>query len=633
MQKLILMLLSAACAALAQHGVIREYAALDPKPDAKLLKPLFDAALTDISVCLGPAKDYYLTGSVADANGAVFSRRIPIYRSANMREWRLLRTVTFPFAVRSPELHYLQGAYYLTAGIEGGGTMLARFEKPDLERSAFRHVRITEGGQDPSLFLDDDGAFYWVMGAGEIARMKADPMQGLASAPVAVIEPVRGDLRSKDMRGAFLAKINGFYHLFVAERRLRHGELGRLGVPGGTDDTWVAISTKPDAGFAKQRYLAFPHAGQTTLFRDASGTLWATFSCTDAQGAFRLKPGAFPVEIVDATRSVWPIGFDFDRPDPPSRYQPAGFMLRPGRSFIYEGGPVGSLKPIPIDPVPGQRAPFPWIRDTSIALGADGIYYMTGTSGNMDAIHLWRSRDLKRFEYWRPAFTLDASNPDLWYNRVPRRLLWAPEIHYFNRTYWLTWCVNNKLGMGLLKSASGRPEGPYVPTYEGNRAFLAPQIDASLFQDDDGTPYFVWQGRFLRRLKSDLSDFEGETLELKTVDGEQVGYEGIFMRKISGWYVVLAAEWNGGGNRQDGTYDMMYAVSRKLAGPYSRRRVGVPHGGHSTLFQDQAGRWHLAFFGNDRTAPFRAMPGVVPLEIRDTGEDLQIRPAYSAAKR
>jgi hypothetical protein len=71
---------------------------------------------------------------------------------------------------------------------------------------------------------------------------------------------------------------------------------------------------------------------------------------------------------------------------------------------------------------------------------------------------------------------------------------------------------------------------------------------------------------------------------------------------------------------------MMYSVSKNLMGPYTRRRAGVPHAGHSTLFQDGKGKWHLAFFGNDRTAPFRAMPGIVELDVQDTGDDLRIKP-------
>ena len=58
---------------LAQHGVIREYAALAPKPDAVPLPALFDTPLTDTSITIGPDKAYYLTGSAVDAGGARLS--------------------------------------------------------------------------------------------------------------------------------------------------------------------------------------------------------------------------------------------------------------------------------------------------------------------------------------------------------------------------------------------------------------------------------------------------------------------------------------------------------------------------------------------------------------------------------
>lgn len=606
------------------HGVIREYAALAPGAGAEPLRPLLDEPLTDASICLGPDRFYYLTGSAADGGQTVFSPKISIWRSRDMNAWERARVIdSGPRAARSPEIHYLDGAFWLALGLEGGGCDLIRFDTADLATSAFQRARIAERGEDPSIFLDDDGAWYWLMGAGEIARMKPNPLDGLAEPPKALVQPLQGALRSAAMRGAHMVKIRGYYHLFVGERRLRHGDLGRTGLPGGTDDVFVAVSSKPDSGFEGRRYLAFPHAGQTTLFRDAQDSLWATYSCTDERGVFRFRPGAFKVEIVEASAPVWPIGFT--GLDQPSHYMPQGFLLRPDSACVYESG-VGSLKPVPMDPVPGQQAGFPWIRDTCVMRAGDGAYYMTGTSGDMDAIHLWRSADLRRFDYLKPAFAFDKSDAGAWYNAVPTRLLWAPEIHFLDGNYWIAWCVNHGLGMGLLKSQSGRPEGPYVPTYEGNRAFLKPQIDASLFTGDDGTPWFVWQGRYIRKMKKDRSDFDGEQIELLTVDGEQVGYEGIFLRKILGWHVVLAAEWNGGTNREDGTYDMMYAISRSLEGPYTRRRVGVPHGGHSALFQDSAGNWHLSFFGNDRTAPFRAMPGIVALDIRDTGDDLIIKP-------
>ena len=59
-----------------QHGVIREYAALAPKPDASPLAPLFEEPLTDTSITLGPDKAYYLSGSAASAEGPVYAKRV-----------------------------------------------------------------------------------------------------------------------------------------------------------------------------------------------------------------------------------------------------------------------------------------------------------------------------------------------------------------------------------------------------------------------------------------------------------------------------------------------------------------------------------------------------------------------------
>src|SRR5512137_514068 len=77
----------------AQHGVIREYAALAPKPDAVPLAPLFDAPLTDTSITVGPDKAFYLTGSAVGEQGAVFTNRLSFWRSTDMKQWTLLRTL------------------------------------------------------------------------------------------------------------------------------------------------------------------------------------------------------------------------------------------------------------------------------------------------------------------------------------------------------------------------------------------------------------------------------------------------------------------------------------------------------------------------------------------------------------
>ena len=615
----------------AQHGVIREYAALAPTAQAVPLPPLFDTPLTDTSITVGPDKAFYLTGSAVDAHGgAVFSRQVSLWRSADMKKWVPLRTLELQGRpVRSPEIHFLDGRFWLTLGREGGGTDLLHFDTVDLANSTYQLARITEHGEDPSLFRDDDGTFYWVSGAGEIARMKPNPLQGLAAAPAKVSVRIAGPAAQQkeqtvtNLRGAFLTKIKGKYHLFVTGRIFRHG-IGRTGLTAGVDDVLAAASEKPDAGYS-DFYVAFPHSGQTTLCRGSDDTLWATYSGSDERAILRGVPGAFKVEQVPATEAYWTVGFAGSEKG--DRF-PFGLMLRPDPVFIYERG-MGSARAVPLDPVPGQKAAVPWIRDTFIMVGADGNYYLTGTSGNMDGINLWRSPDLKHFSFVKQVWTASA-DPKAWYNSVPRRLHWAPELHYINGTYWIAHCISaGQLGKNsVLKSTTGLPAGPYESAFPGNRG-VDEHIDSSLFQDTDGHVYYVWQDGLIRPFNAAMNGFEGEARKILPSDSQRVGYEGATVVKIGAWYVLTCAEWNGGGNHVDGTDDMMYSCARSLDGPWKPRRVAVPHAGHGVLFKDKGGRWLASFFGNDRTAPFRAMPGYVKVETQDTGDDLVISPKTS----
>jgi hypothetical protein len=276
------------------------FAALDPTGDAKPLAPLFDLPLTDTSITVGPDGEFYLTGSSIRNDATAFSSTITLWRSPDMRRWLKVRVLKFSSTkVCSPEIHYLKGTFWLTYTREKGGTDLIRFDTADLAASKYRIVRITEEGEDPSLFLDDDGKLYWVMGSGQVARLKADPMEGLNEEPVQISIPPEDTAPQADpsdrvgTRGAFLAKIKGRYHLFVADRPMRGG-IGRAGASGGAHDTYVASSENIYEGYG-HRYVAFPYAGQTTLFQHSAGEFWATFSGMDSNAIFKHRPGAFPV--------------------------------------------------------------------------------------------------------------------------------------------------------------------------------------------------------------------------------------------------------------------------------------------------------------------------------------------------
>jgi beta-xylosidase len=263
------------------------------------------------------------------------------------------------------------------------------------------------------------------------------------------------------------------------------------------------------------------------------------------------------------------------------------------------------------------------VRDTSICIGPDKNYYLTGTTGHPtwwktnDGIRIWKSADLKKWELLGMVW---KNEDGTWQKEIREgnRALWAPEIHYIHGTFWLTYCMNypNKGGTGLLKSTTGKAEGPYVDVHP--KGPLTEEIDASLFVDDDGKVYFIYQDGKIARLNDEMNELAEKPHLLKPANFEHVGFEGAFMTKIDGKYVLVAAEFN------DGNYDCMAAVSDKIDGPYSDRYLAIPHGGHNMLFKDLDGRWRSTFFGSDDNAPFRERPAILRIETDGKG---RIRPA------
>jgi len=296
-------------------------------------------------------------------------------------------------------------------------------------------------------------------------------------------------------------------------------------------------------------------------------------------------------------------------------------------------------------PLPVRKLMDLPLRDPSICRGPDGRWYLTGTVepfwGYNEGIKVWQSKDLT---IWEPLGWVWKYGGSPWHEKYlkARRPLWAPEIHYLKGTFWLTYSMpgwdgtGKTSGSGLLKSTSGRAEGPYQDMQPGER--MGDEIDASLFEDDDGTDYFLWHSGKLARLKPDLSGFAEPYHWLRTSTDDpnprhhsslcegifgkgsfnHVGFEGAFMIKANGRYYLDCSE------NFDGRYSCAIATSTNIYGPYSERYEAIPHGGHNVFFQDGSGRWWSTFFGSDDTAPWRERPGILPIEFDAAG---RLRPA------
>jgi len=305
------------------------------------------------------------------------------------------------------------------------------------------------------------------------------------------------------------------------------------------------------------------------------------------------------------------------------------YIARDGSEVVFSPEEMAKKLPSDIKPLFDYT-----VRDASICTGPDSTYYLTGTTGDPDMwavtseIRVWKSKDLKK---WTPVvvkprtrsvvWNSDREGPE-WTKKIstrdgaPFRPLWAPEIHYFKGTFWLTYCFP-WLGNGILKSTSGKAEGPYVSVLDPDLP-ISRDIDGSLFMDDDGKVYSVVGNGKIRLMKEDMSAPMDSVVAISPTNASRVGFEGTFLIKANGKYHMICADFI------NGEYHCFASMADHIYGPYGPRYLAIPHGGHNTFFQDLEGNWWSSFFGNDRNAPFRERPALVRIEFDEKG---RIRPA------
>ena len=329
------------------------------------------------------------------------------------------------------------------------------------------------------------------------------------------------------------------------------------------------------------------------------------------------------------------------------------------------------------------------IRDTQICRGPEGYFYMTGTTihdgGSFwdwnAGIHLWKSKDLKDWvplgmvveldsmESWISEYYVypkDGTSPGrvhkpgelptdlstLTESNFIRRCAWANEIHYVpsQQTVFIVGSIHHHqmlppemeaIGRGLpggtfmLRSVSGKAEGPYVDV-QPDRPMTA-GIDSSLFVDDDGSVYYLYQAHGIARIKDDFSGLaeEPRLTDFKPIEGV-IHNEGAFLFKANGKYHYVTTSWS---VRKEGSdlytydhrnsfrgkrlydlhsYDPLVASADSIYGPYGEMRNVLSGGGHGNFFQDHAGQWLACILWN-------------PLNTINP-EGIQMRPAILAMK-
>lgn len=310
-----------------------------------------------------------------------------------------------------------------------------------------------------------------------------------------------------------------------------------------------------------------------------------------------------------------------------------------------------------------------WLRDTYINLGNDDFYYMTGTTampGRSTArdlspgLRMWKSKDLENWQdmgyvwdlekdaTWQSEFDTITKGPkvDLNNNKIGelRRTLWAPEIHYLKnqKNYYVVACMpENPNGEGsyILKSTSGNAIGPYENIEGNTKGPIFSRIDGSLFEDDDGSVYFIGHNHEIAKMKPDMSGFAEPLRNLIEEKYNPEPYiEGAFIVKEAGKYHLMQAIWSikqpdgsfsyKGGNPYESreereknlySYDVVIASADNIYGPYGKRYTAVTGGGHNNFFKDKNGEWWSTMFGNPRgdlmERSFLARPAIVPIQF------------------
>ena len=288
------------------------------------------------------------------------------------------------------------------------------------------------------------------------------------------------------------------------------------------------------------------------------------------------------------------------------------------------------------------------MRDAVIIVGGDGNYYLTGSTGDNiwkfnNGIELYRSKDLKHWDYLGLVWSIekDGGWEKQWRNHHdrPTRAIWAPELHYIHHNYYIVLSMPPG-GISILKSTTGKPEGPYVHATHPDKPLLGgigpiPQsflIDPTLFEDEDGKVYFT-QGpaNFIVRMKDDLSDFAEAPHPIQILQpdtakdhhikncqanyqNKDLGFEGATLFKRNGVYYL------GSTDKYETRYSMMMATSTNIYGPYIGRYEAIPCNGGTNYFKAKNGDWFTCFFGDDQQAPWREKPGIIKIEFDKNGK-------------
>lgn len=251
-----------------------------------------------------------------------------------------------------------------------------------------------------------------------------------------------------------------------------------------------------------------------------------------------------------------------------------------------------------------QNPIYPDVADPFILLH-EGQYYLYGTTSPKEGYKVFQSSDLVHWE--DKGFCLKKGDVKGEVIPIPQQEgsyfgFWAPEIIFYHGTFYMTYTVDDHIGIAVSKS----PLGPF--TQEKKQwIFEKNAIDGHFFVDEDDSVYLLYRWREVDRIagvkmNADMCSVDESTTKILLAPGEYpweeavkgiIGIEGPFLLRHKGYY-YLSYSANDCANPY---YSVGYAVSDSPLGEYKKfennpilSKTDFVHGtGHHSFFTSKNG--------------------------------------------
>lgn len=258
--------------------------------------------------------------------------------------------------------------------------------------------------------------------------------------------------------------------------------------------------------------------------------------------------------------------------------------------------------------------------------GEDGKYCILvlddlyqGYKDENAALKLWISSDLATWEdkgyIWEQdgAWRFYTNIEDSEQKYISKSSM--PRINYLYNTWWISF-DSEIPGYGLLKSTTGKPEGPYVTVDDYNMKFLL----SSNYVDSDGT-IFRFHGSMGELVMTDTLDkYDMEIiLPYSRTDEHNNGID-IGIVKLKRNYLLFSCQQDVEGE------NLCFSSSKKLLGKYKGFKGLVKNSYSIVPFEDFKGNWWAVAKSNDAYESYESNVELwlVPIEIAEFRKKMNV---------